>query len=219
MAPKRIVRSVSAWLVAALLSACGTPSGLDLDVLPPVDSLQQATVLIEHAKGHGTGIIVGPRQVLTAYHVVQGGPLNVTFFNGPAVGGEVRWYDESLDLALVEVAVPSGYPTPEVACEGLRVGQHLVAVGHPMQKRWVMVGGELPTLTVVGGPGLVPMGFPIGLGTSGGPVFDDDGRVAGIALAILAERHSASAVYDAYKETGIGLMLPATAFCDALAPR
>jgi S1-C subfamily serine protease len=63
------------------------------------------------------------------------------------------------------------------------------------------------------------MGFSIGLGTSGGPVFDDHGRVAGIALAILAERRSASAVYDDYKETGIGLMLPATAFCAALEGR
>jgi S1-C subfamily serine protease len=206
-----------ALLVAAALAAWGTVPALPLEPLNPIDSLQQATVLIEHAKGHGTGIIVGPSQVLTAFHVVQGAPLDVTFFDGPAVRGEVRWHDEALDLALVEVAVPSGYPTPDIACDHeLQVGQRLRAVGHPMHERWVMVGGELPTLTAVGGPGLVPMGFSIGLGTSGGPVFGDDGRVAGIALAILAERRSASAVYDEYKETGIGLMLPAAAFCGAL---
>ena len=68
----------------------------------------------------------------------------------------------------------------------------------------------------LGGVGLVPLGFEIGLGTSGAPVFDDSGRVAGVALAILAERRSATAAYDQYKDTGMGLMLPASAFCGAL---
>jgi S1-C subfamily serine protease len=76
--------------------------------------------------------------------------------------------------------------------------------------------GRLPRTEDVGGSGLVPLGFEIGLGTSGAPVFDDTGRVAGIALAILAERRSATAGYDVYKDTGIGLMLPSTAFCDDL---
>jgi S1-C subfamily serine protease len=64
--------------------------------------------------------------------------------------------------------------------------------------------------------GLVPLGFPIGLGTSGGPVFDGGGRVVGVALAILAERSPATAAYDRYQDSGIGLMLPATAFCNTI---
>ena len=85
-----------------------------------------------------------------------------------------------------------------------------------MRDRWVAADGRLPMLTNVSGANLVPLGFEIGLGTSGGPVFDDTGRVAGVALAILAERRSASAGYDEYKDTGIGLTLPAAAFCSAL---
>jgi S1-C subfamily serine protease len=88
-----------------------------------------------------------------------------------------------------------------------------------MRDRWVAADGRLPTVTGVSGANLVPLGFEIGLGTSGGPVFDDAGRVAGVALAILAERRSASAGYDEYKDTGIGLMLPAAEFCGALQPR
>ena len=194
----------------ALLAACASPT------VPNSDVLNHSTVLIEHAKGHGTGAIIGPNQVLTAYHVVADAPVAVKFFGGPSVGGAVRWYDEALDLALLDVAVPERYPTTELACSGLRVGQHLVVVGHPMRDRWVAAGGRLPTVTNVGGANLVPLGFEIGLGTSGGPVFDDSGRVAGVALAILAERRSASAGYDEYKDTGMGLMLPATAFCNSL---
>jgi S1-C subfamily serine protease len=210
MSPTGVGRLLWGLAVAALAAACASPS------VPNSGALNQATVLIEHAKGHGTGAIIGPNQVLTAYHVVADAPVAVEFFEGPKVGGSVRWYDEALDLALIEVEVPQGYKATELACNQLRVGQHLVAVGHPMRDRWVPQDGRLPRTDAVGGSGLVPLGFEIGLGTSGGPVFDDTGRVAGIALAILAERRSASAGYDEFKDTGIGLMLPATAFCHSL---
>jgi S1-C subfamily serine protease len=209
MSPSCFWPSLGLALVA-LVAACASPS------VPNSEVLNQTTVLIEHSKGHGTGAIIGPNQVLTAYHVVADAPVAVKFFDGPSVGGAIRWYDEGLDLALLDVAVPARYPMTELACSNLRVGQHLVVVGHPMRERWVAAGGRLPTLTNLGGANLVPLGFEIGLGTSGGPVFDDTGRVAGVALAILAERRSATAGYDEYKDTGIGLMLPAAAFCGAL---
>jgi S1-C subfamily serine protease len=210
MSPTGVWRPLLGCAVAALVAACASHS------VPNAEALNQATVLIEHAKGHGTGAIIGPNQVLTAYHVVADAPVQVEFFDGPTVGATVRWYDETLDLALIDVAVPPGYKAIELACHRLSPGQHLVAVGHPMRDRWVPRDGRLPRTDPVGGSGLVPLGFDIGLGTSGGPVFDDTGRVAGIALAILAERRSASAGYDEYKETGMGLMLPAASFCDSL---
>jgi S1-C subfamily serine protease len=203
-------RPLLGWSLAAAVAACTTSPH------PDRAALNQATVLIEHAKGHGTGTILGRDRVLTAYHVVADAPLSVKFFQGPKVEGQVAWYDEALDLALVTVEVPEQYPATTLACDDLRTGQHLVAIGHPMRQRWATADGRLPAPAEVGGLGLVPLGFEIGLGTSGGPVFDDQGRVAGIALAILAERRSASAAYDEFKDTGMGLMLPASAFCDAL---
>jgi S1-C subfamily serine protease len=197
--------------LATVLCACAAGR-------PDVELLHRSTVLVEHAQGHGTGTIVGPNAVLTAYHVVQEAPLQITFFAGQAASGKVIWQNAILDLALVEVDVPDGYPVPEWSCADLHAGQHLVSVGHPTQSRWVAVGGYLPDSATFGDIGLVSLGFPIGLGTSGGPVFDADGRVVGVALAILAERSSASALYDRYQDTGVGLMLPATAFCNAIVP-
>ena len=210
MLPTGAWRPLLGCAVVALVAGCASQP------VRNVAALNQATVLIEHAKGHGTGAIIGPNQVLTAYHVVADAPVQVEFFDGPKVGATVRWYDETLDLALIDVAVPPGYRASELACHRLSTGQHLVAVGHPMRDRWVPRDGRQPRTEPVGGSGLVPLGFDIGLGTSGGPVFDDTGRVAGIALAILAERRSASAGYDEYKDTGMGLMLPAASFCDSL---
>src|SRR5918996_1730845 len=127
MSPTGVLRPLRGLTVAALVAACASPS------VPNADALNQATVLIEHAKGHGTGAIIGPNQVLTAYHVVADAPVAIEFFEGPKVGGTVRWYDEALDLALVEVAVPHRYQPRELACDDLQVGQRVVTVGHPMR--------------------------------------------------------------------------------------
>ena len=211
MSPKRLVRSLLVLAMASLAAACAGPNPSSLD------SFHHATVLIENAKGHGSGTIVGPHSVLTAYHVVQDdSPLDVTFFDGRARSGWVRWQDPELDLALIEVEVPSGYAAPELTCTAPKRGQHLVALGHPTQSRWVAVGGHLPSSRRIGRGGLVALGFPIGLGTSGGPVFDESGRVIGVSMAILAERESTSAGFESYKDTGIGLMLPVRDFCDLI---
>jgi S1-C subfamily serine protease len=215
MSPISLVRLLFGLAVSALVAGCGTTSPMGSNLEP----FHQAAVLIEHPKGHGTGIILGPHTVLTAYHVVRQSPVQVTFFKGPVASGRVVWQDEALDLALVEVAVPAGYPAVELACSELQLGQQLLSIGHPTQSRWVAVAGYLPSTAPFGGGDLVALGFPIGLGTSGGPVFDTDGRVAGVALAILAERSSASAIFDRYKDTGIGLMLPAVEFCPAITTR
>jgi S1-C subfamily serine protease len=201
-------RLVGLCLTVVVAACAAAPSNLEV--------LNQTTVLVEHAKGHGTGTIVGPHAVLTAHHVVQESPLQVTFFGGQSTTGSVVWQNPAFDLALIEVDVPDGYPVPDWSCADLHAGQHLVSIGHPTQSRWVAVGGYLPESKTVGQMGLVPLGFPIGLGTSGGPVFDGGGRVVGVALAILAERSPATAAYDRYQDSGIGLMLPATAFCNTI---
>ena len=198
--------SMIGGLLMVLLAACNTPPS------SPVTPLHRSTVLIEHDKGHGSGLIVGPRRVLTAFHVVQGQGLDVRFFSGEANAGTVIWSDAERDLAVIDVHIPEGHPQAPLSCDQPRAGQHVIAVGHPIQSQWVLVGGYLPNSGLVADR-YVSLGFPVGLGTSGGPVFDDQGQVVGITLAILAERNSTEAAYDEFKDTGIGLMLPASEFC------
>jgi S1-C subfamily serine protease len=153
---------------------------------------------------------------LTAYHVVQGDNIDVRFFNGQASSGHVVWSDPERDLAVIDVAIPEGHPMARLSCDQPNPGQHVISIGHPIQSQWVLVGGYLPNSGLVAGR-YMSLGFPVGLGTSGGPVFDEQGQVVGITLAILAERTSTVAAYDQFKDTGIGLMLPASEFCRSIA--
>ena len=191
------------------LAGCASPQN------PSLTPLHRSTVLIEHDRGHGSGLILGPRRVLTAFHVVQGEGLDVRFFSGEANAGSVIWSDVERDLAIIDVAIPDGHPLATLSCDQPEPGEHVMSVGHPIQSKWVLVGGYLPNTSLIAGR-YVSLGFPVGLGTSGGPVFDEDGEVVGITLAILAERSSTEAAYDQYKDTGIGLMLPSSDFCHTI---
>jgi len=195
-------------LMATLIGCAASPN-------TGVTPLHRSTVLIEHEQGHGSGLIVGPSRVLTAYHVVQGDGLAVRFFNGMANVGKVVWKDIERDLAVIDVAIPQGHGRALLSCEEPEPGEHVIAIGHPIQSQWVLMGGYLPNSGLVAGR-YVSLGFPVGLGTSGGPVFNDQGEVVGITLAILAERNSTEAAYDEFKDTGIGLMLPTSEFCHTL---
>jgi S1-C subfamily serine protease len=201
------------WLIGGLLatSLAGCSSTPSSSITP----LHRSTVLIEHEGGHGSGLIIGSDRVLTAFHVVQGDDLDVRFFNGQAKNGRIVWTDLDRDLAIVDVEIPEGHPTVKLSCEQPLPGTHVMSIGHPIQSQWVVVGGYLPNSGLVAGR-YVSLGFPVGLGTSGGPVFDERGQVVGITLAILAERASTEAAYDEFKDTGIGLMLPASDFCSTV---
>jgi putative serine protease PepD len=228
----RVVLWLIGGFVAASLAACSSvPSS-------SINSLHRSTVIVEHDRGHGSGFIIGESRVLTAYHVIQGDDMKVRFFDGQALAGDVVWVDRAQDLAIIDVAVPAGHPVASFSCEAPLPDQHLIAVGHPHESQWVAVGGYLPArdprveqslsvgLPVGGYPAdhqlsaenYLAMGFPIGVGTSGGPVFNESGEVVGITLAILASRMANAPAGEVYRDTGIGLMLPSSEFCADIEP-
>lgn len=194
-----------AWLAISLAGCASVPSN-------DVNDLHRATVLVKHKGGHGAGLIVGQDRILTAHHVTEGEGLKVSFFEGPSLDGRVVWGDPERDLALLDVDVPEDYPITNLSCERPVSGQHVMTVGHPIQSEWVLVGGYLPNSAVVAGQ-YMSLGFPISLGTAGGPVFDDNGEVVGMILAILAERVPNAVDDGTLKDTGVGLMRPASDFC------
>lgn len=182
----------------------------------------QTTVLVETNSGHGTGAIISATTVLTAYHVVDQGISGVEFFGREYEPGEVVWFDRELDLAILRVDVPARYSAAELYCGELRAEQPLLAVGHPLTERWVSVEGHLGESSPLVGSPLMLLDIELSLGNSGGPVFDQNGRIVGIATAILVPvppRVIPTASTPSYSEhqSGTALMLPANQFCERAA--
>ena len=149
----------------------------------------------------GSGVIVRPDgYILTNDHVVEGasgGIVTVTLSDGREFQGKV-YADYKSDLAVVKID-PGTAPLPVAGfadSEAVRPGQWAIAVGSPFDLQNTMTVGIISATgrhqTIGGGltspgryyPDLIQTDAAINPGNSGGPLFNIDGKVVGINVAI-----------------------------------
>ena len=147
-------------------------------------------------EGVGSGVIVDPNgYILTNSHVIGDGnarSINVLFENGETREGQVLWYDQMLDLAVVKVE-GSNYPVAEMGdSDILEVGELAVAIGNPLGldfQRSVTSGVisglhrsiSIDQYNVI--EDLIQTDASINPGNSGGPLLNSVGQVIGINTA------------------------------------
>lgn len=166
-------------------------AGLAQEIVAAVERLRQITVQIRtHGAAIGAGILWngeesdGPGLVITNAHVVRGDRATIEFGDSTAARGRVVARDLKRDLAALEID-----PWPTIAASvirdspPLRVGELVIAVGHPGG----LVG--VATLGIVhaaggGGGRWVRADVRLAPGFSGGPLADAAGRVVGINTMI-----------------------------------
>ena len=154
------------------------------------------------AQATGSGVIVrGDGYILTNDHVVEGatnGLVTVTLSDGREYIGKV-YPDFKSDLAVVKIN-PGTAPLPTAAfadSSQVKTGQWAIAVGSPFDlQNTVTVGiisalgrhqtisGDAPSGTPRYYPDLIQTDAAINPGNSGGPLFNIDGQVVGINVAI-----------------------------------
>ena len=151
----------------------------------------------------GSGVIVrADGYILTNDHVVEGakdGVVTVTLADGREFPGKV-YPDFSSDLAVVKIA-PGPVPLPVAGFAddaAVRPGQWAVAIGSPFDLQNTMTVGIISAVgrhQSIGGetaegttaryyPDLLQTDAAINPGNSGGPLFNIDGKVVGINVAI-----------------------------------
>ena len=155
----------------------------------------------------GSGFIVDSSgTIVTSHHVVKGAnSVTVTLQDGRKLEAEVVGVDPKTDLALLEVDAGEALPVVEFGnSDRTRVGDWVVAVGNPFG-----LGGTV-TAGIVSGRGrdigsgpyddFLQIDAPINRGNSGGPLFDNTGRVVGVNTAIFSPTGG---------NVGIGFAIPA----------
>jgi serine protease Do len=174
---------------APALQAAVSPAITEL-----VDRVRPSVVQVQSGgRGNGTGVIWGAEgAILTNDHVVAhaNGQIKVGLTDGRRLDATITARNPELDLALLKVDA-SELPAASAAdSRALRVGELVLAVGHPWGQPWVVTAG------IVSGVGEVPVrggertapyirsDVRLAPGNSGGPLLNARGEVVGINAMI-----------------------------------
>ncbi|WP_326538029.1 tetratricopeptide repeat protein [Pseudorhodoferax sp.] len=155
--------------------------------------------------GQGSGVVVAPGLVATNCHVVRGAAT----LRLAGAGGEqaAQWTRQLAGLDLCLLAAP-GLSAPPVALrtsQELSVGEPVYAVGNPLGFGLAVSSGLLSSRQE-GQPHVrLAATAPVSPGSSGGGLFDRQGRLLGLTTAILGTGQS------------LNLVLPAEALAELLA--
>ena len=146
------------------------------------------------AQSHGSGFVYSADGlIVTNHHVVDGAErVRVRMHDGREFPGKVLGSDPSTDLALVQIEGSTGLGAATLGeSSGTRVGDWVVALGSPMGLE------HSASVGIVSAKGRGSLGLyadsyldflqtdaDIAPGSSGGPLFDLEGRVIGINTAV-----------------------------------
>jgi S1-C subfamily serine protease len=197
LTPQQISTTVSSLVQKGIAAAQNTP--------PPsaaaFQAIQPSLVLITAERPNGAsedtttgaGVVVSAQgQILTARHVVTGAAtINVTFADGTKTTAQVASEQPANDIAVLTPAQAPGVIVPAVLGGGVRIGDDVFAVGHPLGLVDSLTAGVVSGLNravpVPGGAtlsGLIQFDAAVNPGSSGGPLLNRAGQVVGIVTAL-----------------------------------
>ncbi len=167
-----------------MTSAIWLASNIGAAAISVGDDLRQRVVEIGSGRGFGAGTIWDPAGlIVTNHHVAATDLVRVRFDDGATAEARVLARDLHNDLAVLQVD-RTGLPAVEQRNgRDLRVGELVMALGHPHGLSGAVAFGVLLTTDTRTGDGrraLIRADVGLAPGNSGGPLADAAGRVIGI---------------------------------------
>jgi serine protease Do len=157
-----------------------------------VERLRRSVVLVESGHGHGSGVIWDSTGlIVTNHHVVSRDRAVVELADGRRLAGTVVARDRENDLAALQVPATELPAAPIGDSRQLRLGELIVAVGHPLGVRNSATLGIVSALGNATWMGrarreLLQADLALAPGNSGGPLADTTGAVVGIASMVIS---------------------------------
>ncbi len=183
----RVLIKVALGLVVMMPPAAAgkTPEQIFQEVSRSIVTIQAFDVA-DNVISLGSGVVTAAETVITNCHVIEGGQRLSVASGRQTQKAELRVADPDRDLC--ELAVP-GLQAPRVTLftARVRVGQRVYAIGAPEGLDLTISEGLVSSIREMEGAHYIQTSAPISSGSSGGGLFDVEGRLVGLTAFILAE--------------------------------
>ncbi len=130
--------------------------------------------------GSGSGVVIGAQRVITNCHVLQGAATVKVRHGGTEFLASSGTSDTRYDLCELQVPNLTAPEVPRGRVQDLRVGQTVYAIGAPQGLDRTLSQGLISALRETTDGTLIQTSAPISPGSSGGGLFDAEGRLIGI---------------------------------------
>ena len=178
-------------LVATLLPSVVNIATLKIIELPRSVDMPADPAITRRVRNLGSGFLIDPGGIIaTNRHVIDGATeITVSLQNGNTYRATLLAAAQVADVALLKIAASQPLPTVQFAdSDQVRVGDPVVAIGNPLGLGGSVTRGIVSALNrdIRETPfdDFIQTDAAINHGNSGGPLFDDEGRVIGINTAI-----------------------------------
>ncbi|MDQ3059379.1 MAG: serine protease [Pseudomonadota bacterium] len=128
----------------------------------------------------GSGVIIATNVVATNCHVIQGASTIAVMSGTQKTIARTIYTDSKRDVCLLSVGIAGGLPATLSSASDLRVGQRVYAIGAPRGLNLSLSEGIVSSLRGDDTAKLVQTTAQISPGSSGGGLFDDQGRLVGL---------------------------------------
>lgn len=136
-------------------------------------------------EGQGSGVVIARGQVVTNCHVVQeAATLRVVTTQGEMAARWIRRHGER-DICLLAVEGLQAEPVALRSSRSLAAGEPVFALGNPLGFGLTISAGLIANFSTMGDTAIVLTTAAQSPGSSGGGLFDGDGRLVGITTAVL----------------------------------
>lgn len=156
-----------------------------------IEASKKSVVQIQSAgRGGGTGVIWNNNRIVTNHHVVVGSrQIEAKLIDGRVLPAKLLASDPNVDLALLSVDDIGLAPIEKGDSQALRVGELVIAIGHPWGQPWVATAGVIsstePFETAAGTLHCIRSDLRLAPGNSGGPMLNSRGQLVGINALIM----------------------------------
>ena len=154
------------------------------------DKVKDAVVVVKtidaqgKVKGQGSGVLISSGRVATNCHVIEGGASYLVGRGKQLVPATLYAEDGDKDICILDAKGITGKPVQLGKAASLKVGVPVYAVGAPRGLELSLSDGIVAQLRG-GPPPLIQTTAAISPGSSGGGLFDGEGRLVGLTTLYL----------------------------------